>query len=326
MNGKGYLAKFHSLSVLVVGDLMLDEYIYGQATRVSQEAPVMVVKQTKVSSVPGGAANVAMNLMSLGAKTGIIGIAGQDSAGDDLENSLKLSGIDPILIQRDPARPTTRKTRVVANHSHQVLRIDHEDDRPIPEAIAQQMIAQVEANSEGRDVILLSDYQKGAIPQNVIEQIIAFGRKKGLPVVANAKPGTLAYYKGAAMVSLNRFEASAAVGSSKPIGDDQAASVASMLREQYNIDNLVVTLGGSGMVVAASRGKVAQVPAVRVDVYDEAGAGDTVIATLALCSALGPLTETSLYLATHTAASVVRKPGVAVPSSDDLEQIGRILG
>ncbi len=325
MNGKGYLSKFHGLSVLVVGDLMLDEYIYGQATRVSQEAPVLVVKQSKVSSVPGGAANVAMNLMALGAKTGIIGIAGQDAAGDDLENALKLSGIDPILIQRDPARPTTRKTRVVANHSHQVLRIDHEDDRPIPESIAQQLIERVQANSDGRNVILLSDYQKGAIPQGVIEQIIAFGRSKGLPVVANAKPGTLAYYRGAGMVSLNRFEASAAIGSGKPIGDDQAASVASLLREQYNIDNLVVTLGGSGMVVATTTG-TAQVPAVRVDVYDEAGAGDTVIATLALCSALGPLTETSLHLATHTAASVVRKPGVAVPSSDDLEQIGRILG
>lgn len=325
MNGKSYLAKFQGLSVLVVGDLMLDEYIYGQATRVSQEAPVLVVKQSKVSSVPGGAANVAMNLMALGAKTGIIGIAGQDQAGDDLENALKLSGIDPILIQRDPARPTTRKTRVVANHSHQVLRIDHEDDRPIPESIAQELISNVQANSANRDVILLSDYQKGAIPQAVIERIISFGRQNGLPVVANAKPGTLAYYRGAGMVSLNRFEASAAVGSSKPIGDDQAASVASLLREQYNIDNLVVTLGGSGMVVA-TESSTAQVPAVRVDVYDEAGAGDTVIATLALCSALGPLSDTSLHLATHTAASVVRKPGVAVPSSDDLEQIGRILG
>ncbi|OWU65489.1 MAG: hypothetical protein CBB60_004460 [Armatimonadetes bacterium Cent15-Ar3] len=325
MNGKDYLAKFHGLSVLVAGDLMLDEYVYGQATRVSQEAPVLVVKQSKVSSVPGGAANVAMNLMALGASTGIIGVAGQDKAGDDLEDSLKISGINPILIQRDSTRPTTRKTRVVANHSHQVLRIDHEDDRPIPESIAEQLIAQVEANSKGRQVILLSDYQKGAIPQTVIEQIIALGRRIGLPVVANAKPGTLSYYSGAAMVSLNRFEASAAVGSAKPIGDEQAGPVAKMLRQQYDIDNLVVTLGGSGMVVA-TKDSVAQVPAVRVEVYDEAGAGDTVIATLALCAALGPLTETSLHLATHTAASVVRKPGVAVPSTDDLEQIGRILG
>ena len=325
MNGKDYLKKFHGLSVLVVGDLMLDEYIYGQATRVSQEAPVLVVKQSKVSSVPGGAANVAMNLMALGAKTGIIGIAGQDKAGDDLENALKLSGIAPILIQRDPARPTTRKTRVVANHSHQVLRIDHEDDRPIPESICSSIVEQVQVNSEGREVILLSDYQKGAIPQSVVERIVAFGRAKGIPVVANAKPGTLSFYRGAAMVSLNRFEASAAIGSAKPIGDDQAAPVAKMLREQYNIDNLVVTLGGSGMVVASSE-STSQVPAVRVEVYDEAGAGDTVIATLALCSALGSLSETSLYLATHTAASVVRKPGVAVPSEDDLDQIGRILG
>lgn len=324
MNGKEYLKRFHELGVLVVGDLMLDEYIYGQATRVSQEAPVLVVKQTKVSSVPGGAANVAMNLMALGASTGIIGIAGQDKAGDDLESALSISGISPILIERDPARPTTRKTRVVANHSHQVLRVDHEDDRPIPESIAQKLVEQVKQNSSGRQAILLSDYQKGAIPQGVIEQIIAFGRSQGLPVVANAKPGTLAYYRGASMVSLNRFEASAAVGSHKPIGDDQAAPVAKLLREQYDISNLVVTLGGSGMVVA-TEGSTAQVPAVRVDVYDEAGAGDTVIATLALCSALGPLDEQSLHLATHTAASVVRKPGVAVPSSDDLEQIGRTL-
>lgn len=325
MKGSEYLKKFHDLSVLVVGDLMLDEYIYGQATRVSQEAPVLVVKQTKVSSVPGGAANVAMNLMALGARTGIIGTAGQDQAGDDLESALKVSGIEPVVVHRDPKRPTTRKTRVVANHSHQVLRIDHEDDRPVPESISTALLARVREESAGRNVILLSDYQKGALPEAMIRDLVAFGRGAGVPVIANAKPGTLSYYRGANLVSLNRFEASAAIGSSRPIGDDQASEVARMLGDQFEIENLVVTLGGSGMVVASQKG-TAQVPAVRVDVYDEAGAGDTVIATLALCAALGPITETSLFLATHTAASVVRKPGVAVPSAQDLDEIGRTLG
>jgi D-glycero-beta-D-manno-heptose-7-phosphate kinase len=319
-----YLSKFAEVSALVVGDLMLDEYIFGSATRVSQEAPVLVIKQNRVSSVPGGAANVAMNIMALGSKTGILGVIGDDAAATILEDSLKISGIFPVSLQRDPSRPTTKKTRVVANHSHQVVRVDIEVEQPISDKISYELIENVRIHAAGRSVILLSDYQKGSLPAEVIQRIIALGAELKIPVVANAKPGSIQHYQNASLVSLNRFEASTAVGVLRPITDEEAPSVAAKIREKYNIDSLVVTLGGSGMVSASAVG-IAKVPAIRVEVYDEAGAGDTVIATLALCAASGPINEDSLRLATHTAAAVVRKVGVAVPSQEDLVQIANVL-
>jgi rfaE bifunctional protein kinase chain/domain len=316
-----YLAEFKKKSSLVVGDLMLDEYIFGSASRISQEAPVIVVKQNRVSSVPGGAANVAMNLMALGANTGVVGVIGDDPAADNLESSLKLSGVSPIEIFRDPSRPTTRKTRVVANHSHQVLRIDIEEETPIGPAMIKALVNKVKETAKGRDVLLLSDYQKGAIPGPVIERIIALGKQLGVPVVANAKPGSAHFYRGADVVSLNRFEA---LGYLNPITDDIAVETAKKLREKLEIDSLVITLGASGMVVANDH-ESQSVPAIRVEVYDEAGAGDTVIATLALCATCGPIGVEALRLASHTAACVVRKVGVAVPSADDLQQIAQVF-
>jgi rfaE bifunctional protein kinase chain/domain len=319
-----YLAEFSKKSSLVVGDLMLDEYIFGSASRISQEAPVIVVKQNRVSSVPGGAANVAMNLMALGANTGVVGVVGDDVAADDLEGSLRLSGVSPIEIFRDPGRPTTRKTRVVANHSHQVLRIDVEEEIPIGPAMIEALLQRVKKTAAGQDVLLLSDYQKGAIPGPVIERIIALGKELNVPVVANAKPGSAHFYHGANVVSLNRFEASSAMGYLTPITDDIAIETAKKLREELEIDSLVITLGASGMVVANEK-DAKSVPAIRVEVYDEAGAGDTVIATLALCATCGPIDEEALRLATHTAASVVRKVGVAVPTAEDLQQIAQVF-
>ena len=319
-----YLAEFPKKSSLVVGDLMLDEYIFGSASRISQEAPVIVVKQNRVSSVPGGAANVAMNLMALGANTGVVGVIGDDQAANDLENSLKLSGVEPIKIFRDPTRPTTRKTRVIANHSHQVLRIDIEEETPIGSSMIESLVAQVKTCAQGRDVLLLSDYQKGAIPGPVIERIVALGKELKVPVVANAKPGSAHFYRGADVVSLNRFEASSAMGYLNPITDDMAVETAKKLREKLEIDSLVITLGASGMVVANDH-ESQSVPAIRVEVYDEAGAGDTVIATLALCATCGPIGVEALRLASHTAACVVRKVGVAVPSAEDLQQIAQVF-
>jgi D-beta-D-heptose 7-phosphate kinase/D-beta-D-heptose 1-phosphate adenosyltransferase len=324
MTGAQYLSKFSDVRVLVVGDLMLDEYIFGRATRISQEAPVLVVKRQRVTSVPGGAANVAMNIMAMGANTGIVGAIGTDSSGDDLIYSLNLSGISPIDVFRDSTRPTTKKTRVVANHSHQVLRIDVEEESPIANELQEKLVAKVRERASDSQVILLSDYQKGAIPGPVIQKTVALGRELGIPVVANAKPGTVPFYAGASAVSLNRFEASSALGHLIPITDEMAPDVAKELRDKFEIESLIVTLGGSGMVSASSAG-VAKAPAVKVEVYDEAGAGDTVIATLALCAAFGSIDETCLRLATHTAASVVRKVGVAVPTAEDLQQISQAL-
>lgn len=316
--------RFRSVKALVLGDLMLDEYIFGQATRVSQEAPVLVVRQERMSAVPGGAANVATNMVALGAAVELIGVVGDDLAGRTLCETLSVTGVQAPRIVTDRSRPTTRKTRVLANHAHQVLRIDHETARDVEPEVQEEILAALEASLEGCGVLLLSDYRKGTVPKELIARAIKLAQKAGVASCANAKPDSLDAYAGATLVTLNRFEASDVLKREHPIGDDEAESVAFDLRARLGVDRLVVTLGGSGMV-CAGEGGVARVPAIRVEVYDEAGAGDTVVATLALCAAIGETGVDALRMASHTAAAVVRKVGVAVPTEGDLREIERAL-
>lgn len=316
--------RFREVKALVLGDLMLDEYIFGQATRVSQEAPVLVVRQERVSAVPGGAANVATNMVALGASVELLGVVGDDLPGRTLCETLAVTGVTAPRIVTDRTRPTTRKTRVLANHAHQVLRIDHETARDIEPAVQEEILAALEASLEGCGVLLISDYRKGTVPKTLIARAIQAAQRMGVASCANAKPDSLEAYTRATLVTINRFEASDVLGREHPIGDDEAEEVAANLRERLGVERLVVTLGGSGMVCAGLAG-VVRVPAIRVEVYDEAGAGDTVVATLALCAAIGESGVEALRMASHTAAAVVRKVGVAVPTEADLREIERAL-
>jgi D-beta-D-heptose 7-phosphate kinase/D-beta-D-heptose 1-phosphate adenosyltransferase len=316
MTSGDLLARFQGLKALVVGDLMLDEYIFGQATRISQEAPVMVIRQKSTRIVPGGAANVAANLTAFGATPTMVGVIGDDPYGEALARMIGQEGL-----VRDPGRPTTRKTRVLGNHSHQVVRIDHEDDHPVSEDIESAILEKALSRLPNSNVLLISDYQKGSVTATTVTRLIESAASLGVPVVANPKPRSLASYRGATLVSLNRFEAGDALKMG-PLEDSEAHSAAARLREQAGVENLLVTLGGSGMVLATAQ-DVFQVPAVKVEVYDEAGAGDTVIATIALGVAAKSLSRELLLLATHTAAAVVLKVCVAVPTGEDLEAITR---
>jgi D-beta-D-heptose 7-phosphate kinase/D-beta-D-heptose 1-phosphate adenosyltransferase len=296
---------------------MLDEYVFGKATRISQEAPVMVVRQTSTRAVPGGAANVAANIFALGGQPSLLGVVGDDLAGQMLASSLEnLSGSELV---KDPSRPTTRKLRILANHAHQVLRIDHEEDKSVGPEIEQQLLKRFEELLPGAQVILISDYQKGCVTPKLIQTIVAQGRQAGVPIVANPKPKSLPYYKGAALVSLNRFEAGEALGIGGGLSDEQAEESAVRLRDKLEVERLLITLGGSGMVAAGA--SVYRAEAIKVDVYDEAGAGDTVIATIALGVATGHFGKELLELAAQTAGAVVQKIGVAVPSPEDLSKI-----
>ncbi len=298
---------------------MLDEYIFGRATRISQEAPVMVVKQTSTRAVPGGAANVAANIVAMGGKASLLGVVGDDIPGKMLHSAL--SGLSDQSVTRliiDPSRPTTRKLRVLANHSHQVLRIDHEEERGVGPLIEEEIMQAFSTMLPSAQVVLISDYQKGCVTPRLIQEMIVHCRQSGIPVVANPKPRSLPSYRGAALVSLNRFEAGDALGVAA-VADEDAVAVAERLRDKLEVERVLVTLGGSGL--AAAGANTYRVPAIKVDLYDEAGAGDTVIATLALGIAAGAFGNELLELATRTAGAVVQKVGVAVPSEADLDQI-----
>lgn len=313
------LDAYRGRRALVVGDLMLDEYIFGAATRISQEAPVMVIRQSGTRAVPGAAANVAANMVAMGAAVEIVGVVGQDLAGDMLAEALVSSGLGDGGVVRDASRVTTRKTRVLANHAHQVLRIDHESTEPVAGDVERAVLDRALAALDRVDVVLISDYLKGAVTSRAIQTLVAAGREKGVPVVANPKPRSLPDYRNAALVSLNRYEAADALGL-ESLADEAGVDAARELRTRFGVENVIVTLGASGMAAAGPSGAWS-VPAVRVELYDEAGAGDTVIATIALGMAAGAFGPDLLRLATETAAAVVRKVGVAVPSEEDLAAI-----
>lgn len=318
------LAKFKGMKALVVGDLMLDEYIFGRATRISPEAPVMVVRQEQTKNLPGGAANVARNLIAFGADVSMVGVLGCDSSGEVLESSLRDQGIHTSGIVHEADRATTRKTRVVADHAHQVLRIDHEDESPVSAATQEKLAEQAASRVGGCDVVVMSDYLKGAMTPALCEKVLSAARAANVPVVANPKPRSLSYYRGAYLLSLNRVEAEEALGLWQGMANDQALQAAEDLQTSLGAKNVLITLGEAGMAVFGERSLL--VPAPRVEVYDTAGAGDTVVATVALGIAAVGFEERVYELAALAAACVVRRVGVATPSEQDLAEIAGIEG
>ncbi|HXH62517.1 MAG TPA: bifunctional ADP-heptose synthase [Fimbriimonadaceae bacterium] len=313
------LDSFRGVRALVVGDVMLDEYVFGRANRISPEAPVMVISQERTNSVPGGAANVAKNIVALGGTARLVGVVGEDDAGRTLGSAIgEMRGLESRLVT-DPGRATTRKTRVVADHSHQVLRIDSESTRSVEGGVAAQVVDAVKGAIEGCGVVVMSDYLKGALPDAVAKEVLQAARERGVPVAVNPKPRSAALYHGCKLLSLNRAEAAELSGSEIGSREDAERS-AGQIRERLGAESATVTLGAEGIVAATPVGTMSAIPP-KVEVYDTAGAGDTVIAALALGLAGGDLSEALLRLAVEASARVVRHVGVAVPDEADLESI-----
>ena len=319
MKFRPLLERFQKLHVIVVGDLMLDEYVVGKATRISPEAPVMVVRQDRTFNVPGGAANVAKNIVALGAKATVVGAVGEDQAGADLQEALGEMG----CVVPDASRPTTRKTRILADTAHQVLRIDHESEQPIGADVEDGILATVLDRIHDANAILLSDYTKGVLTPRLIRSLIDLAKERDLPVIANAKPSSVAAYRGVTLLSLNAKEAAEVIGVRDIVRQangqglsGQPRAVAAKIREEVGADHVLLTLGEHGMCTEDF-----YVAPQKVEVFDTAGAGDTTIATAALGIAALGFDPKIFELASQTAAAVVRHVGVAVPSPDDLERI-----
>ena len=319
------LDNFLGKKVLVVGDVMLDEYVWGKVSRVSPEAPVMVVDADSHTFVPGGAANVVNNVCALGAKAFIAGIIGEDGAATTLKEKLTEEGADVAGLVAVADRPTTLKTRVIAHTqqgSQQVVRVDHERRDNISPAIQARLLDFLLAAIPECDALLLSDYQKGLLVRDVVGKTVAAGRQHGKVITGNLKPKGIGSHCHLTMITLNVFEAGEASG--LLLGDGGSADEGTlheagrMLLRKSGADNVLITRGAHGLTLFSADGDIVSLPAHPVEVFDGTGAGDTTITTLTLALAAGATPEEAVTLANAAGAVVVRKLGVATATRAEI--------
>jgi D-beta-D-heptose 7-phosphate kinase / D-beta-D-heptose 1-phosphate adenosyltransferase len=311
---------FKRQTVLCIGDLMLDEFVYGEVSRISPEAPAPVIAARRSETNIGGAGNVARNVASLGGKCLFVGLIGEDEVGVRLAVTLAQEpGIESLLVH-DPARPTTRKVRFVSEHfSTHMLRADWELAAPATGEIEQKLIDTILPQIARADIVLLSDYAKGVLTARVIRNVIDAARKSGKRVIVDPKSANLAIYRGATLLTPNRREFAEATRSrADGITDIAAAARDAMILA--DCEAMLVTQSEHGMTLVPRNGDPIHVPAHPVKVRDVSGAGDTVAAALALALAAGADWETALRTANAAAAVAVTKKGTAVVTASELRR------
>jgi D-beta-D-heptose 7-phosphate kinase / D-beta-D-heptose 1-phosphate adenosyltransferase len=311
-------------TILCIGDLMLDDFVYGEVSRISPEAPALVIRVGNENVVIGGAGNVAHNIASLGAEALFVGIIGNDMHGRHLQKMLanKRNGIAARLVV-DKSRPTTRKLRFVsAHHSTHLLRADWEMASLADAKTEAALIKHALALLPKARAVVLSDYAKGVLTPKLIRTVIARARKLGRPVVVDPKGINYSIYRGATIITPNRNELGEAAH--MPVGTlDEVAAAATALMKQVRCEAVLVTLGEEGMMLQARRAAPVHVPAYTVRVRDVSGAGDTVVAALAVMLALGADFESGMRACNAAAAVVIGKRGTATVSAAELR--ARIL-
>lgn len=297
------LEKFKSLKILVVGDVMLDRYIFGKVERISPEAPVPVVEVQREEFRLGGAGNVAHNLASLGVKTYLVGAVGQDYGAQIVRRLLKEAGIEDLLVE-DPHRPTTEKTRIVAL-SQQLLRVDNESRRPVEGKTLQEILERMELEVDG---VVVSDYAKGVIRRETVEKV----KEKKVFFSVDPRPQNKSLYVGADLMTPNEKEARSM------FDEENLQALGWGLKRELKIKTLVITLGAKGMALFDEDFKV--FPARAKQVYDVSGAGDTVVAVLTACALAGVDWDSACELANLCAGIVVGKLGTAVVKPEEIYQ------
>lgn len=311
------LDHFSGRRLLVLGDLMLDEFIWGEVRRISPEAPVPVVEVKRESWHLGGAGNVVSNLSDLGARATPIGITGNDEAGRLLRQRFSEQGafVDGLIV--DQTRPTTRKSRIVA-HSQQMVRADREDRSPISRELEDKIIAAVNIALPETDAIVISDYDKGLLTPRVLENAIAMAQAQKKIICLDPKIKNFHHYKNVDVITPNQIEAERASGI-EIIDVESLLAAAHRIRKMLDCKNVLITRGEHGMSLLDAEDKLTQIPTMAREVYDVTGAGDTVIAVLSLALAAGADITEAAIIANHAAGLVVGKIGTATVSKPELE-------
>jgi rfaE bifunctional protein kinase chain/domain len=301
--------------VVVLGDVMLDEFVWGEVTRISPEAPVPVVDVRRESIHLGGAANVLANLIGLGARSTIVGVIGDDDAGKRLRKNLKAlgNGLDSLVI--DQSRPSTLKTRIIA-HNQLVVRTDRERRNAISPEIENEIISCVKEALTGADAFVVSDYDKGVITPRILAEVLPFAYER-LPVLIDPKLRNFNSYRPATLVTPNHHEA-LRMSNTEDDSNDGLHQAAKFIQERLECDAVVITCGDRGMMLLGNDNQPTFVKTAAREVYDVTGAGDTVIATLAGGLAVGATMIESAALANQAAGIVVGKVGTATVGADEL--------
>jgi len=310
------LAQFSNRRLVVLGDMMLDEFIWGEVRRVSPEAPVPVVEVKRESWHLGGAGNVVSNLLELGAHAVPIGIIGDDEAGRLMARCFAERGalVDGLIV--DASRPTTRKTRIVA-HSQQMVRADREDRSPINAEIEERIISAFNAAVTEADAIVASDYDKGLLTPRLLKLVIAAAHAQDKVICLDPKIKNFLSYRQVDVITPNQPEAERASGV-EIVDNDSLFAAAHRIREMLDCGSVLITRGEHGMSLLDAQNKLTNIPTVAREVYDVTGAGDTVIATLALAMAAGATVSEAAIMANHAAGIVVGKVGTATVSQSEL--------
>ena len=310
------IARFSRASVLVVGDVMLDHFLVGRVDRISPEAPVPIVAFEREEWRIGGAGNVAHNVAALGGRVSLVGVTGADAAADRLAAELRDRRLDPAGLVHDASRRTTTKVRVVTTRNQQVARIDYETDDEIGGHVERALIDRAVALGATADAVIVSDYLKGAVTRAVMSALVELWRTHRAPLLVDPKIPHLAYYAGATLVTPNHHEAE--VATHRRIRTDaDAREAAHALRDQVHTDGVLITRGEHGLWLldAEFEGPLA---ATAREVADVTGAGDTVIATLAVALAAGATTAEAAGLANQAAGIVVGRFGPATATAEEL--------
>ena len=310
------LAAMEGRRVVVVGDVMLDEFLWGRVARISPEAPVPVVEITSQTFHLGGAANVACNVRSLGGETAIAGVVGRDAAGQRLRDALATSGVEDALSVDHAGRPTTHKMRIIAHHQ-QVVRADREDAGEIGTALEDAVAEALRASLRGAGAVILSDYQKGVVTRRLMKVVLDAARRAGIPLLVDPKVRHFALYRGATVVTPNQLEAEQATG--VRIRDTASLREAgARILKALRCQAALITRGEQGMALFEQARAPVEIATAAQQVFDVTGAGDTVIATLALALAAGAGLPEAAMLANYAAGVVVGKIGTATVSPEEV--------
>jgi D-beta-D-heptose 7-phosphate kinase/D-beta-D-heptose 1-phosphate adenosyltransferase len=310
------LTRFEKARILVVGDIMMDRFIWGKVSRISPEAPVPVVLVEDETFLLGGAANVVNNIHSLGGQVSLCGVIGDDEMGQRILSELARKGVNTRGVMAEEGRQTTTKTRIVA-HQQQVVRIDRETTHSLKPPLFREFLSRLETHIQDADGVILSDYGKGLLTRELIRRVIRRAGKNGKFVLVDPKPKNFFFYRGATVITPNTAEASSAAGI--PVTDfpslEQAGKI---LLKRLRCEVLVITRGEEGMALFEPGRAPFLVPTVAKEVFDVTGAGDTVIGTMALAMAAGVTVREAAKLANQAAGIVVGKVGTATVTREEL--------